>query len=123
MDREGDNDSNEYYVPIQTRSGGIFLKPNSFGQAAAIALGILIFQCKYFLQTSQLGSIETTKNELANVSIFKVTMEHMYLISFKYDDGSINLTDPRISAEETSQKDNLHLGKAMKADDREYFTR
>ena len=45
----------------------------------------------------------------------------MDLISRNSDDGSINLADPRIIAAETSQKDNLHLGKAMKADDREDF--
>ena len=45
----------------------------------------------------------------------------MDLISRNSDDGSINLADPRIFAEETSQKDNFHLGEAMKADDREDF--
>ena len=43
----------------------------------------------------------------------------MDLISRNSDDGSINLADPRNIAAENSQKDNLHLGKAMKADDRE----
>ena len=43
----------------------------------------------------------------------------MDLISRNSDDGSINLADPRILAAENSQKDNLHLRKAMKADDRE----
>ena len=71
---EGDNDNDEYYVPIQTIS----------------------------------GSIEKIKNELANVSIFKATMDHMYLKSHNFDDGSIELADPRIIAAETSQKDNLH---------------
>ena len=48
-------------------------------------------------------------------------MDHMDLISRNCDDGSINLADPRIIVAETSQKDNHHLGKAMKADDREDF--
>ena len=48
-------------------------------------------------------------------------MDHMDLISHKYDYGSINFVDPRILAAKHSQKDNLHLGKAMKADDREDF--
>ena len=37
------------------------------------------------------------------------------------DDGPINLVDPIILAEKTSQKDNLHLGKALKSDDCEDF--
>ena len=45
----------------------------------------------------------------------------MYLISRNSDDGSINLVDPIIIASETSQKDNLHLCEAIKADDREDF--
>ena len=45
----------------------------------------------------------------------------MDLISSNSDDGYINLTYPRIFAAETSQKDNIHLGEAMKTDDREYF--
>ena len=48
-------------------------------------------------------------------------MDHMDLISRNSDDGSINLADPRNIAAETSQKDNLYLGKAMKAYDREDF--
>ena len=44
-------------------------------------------------------------------------MYHMGQISRNSDDGSINL----ILAEETSQKDNLHFGEAIKADDREDF--
>ena len=44
-------------------------------------------------------------------------MDHMDMISRNSDNGSINLVDPRIPAAETSQKDNLHLGEAMKADD------
>ena len=50
-------------------------------------------------------------------------MDHTDLISCNSDDGSINLAEPRILAIETSQKDNLHLGKAMKADDCEDFMR
>ena len=48
-------------------------------------------------------------------------MDHMDLISRNSDDGSINLVDPMILAEETSQKDNLHLGETTKADDGEDF--
>ena len=48
-------------------------------------------------------------------------MAHMDLISRNSDDGSINLSDPRIIAEETYQKDNLRLGEAIKADDHEDF--
>ena len=48
-------------------------------------------------------------------------MDHIDLISRNSDDGSINLGDPRILAAETSQKDNTHFGKAMKADDCEDF--
>ena len=48
-------------------------------------------------------------------------MDHMDLISRNYDDGSINLADPRILEAKNSQKDNPHFGKAMKADDREDF--
>ena len=33
------------------------------------------------------------------------------------DEGSINIADPNILAAETSQNDNPHLVKAMKADD------
>ena len=39
-------------------------------------------------------------------------MDHMDLINLNFDYGSINLIDPRIIVAETSQKDNLHLGKA-----------
>ena len=85
----------------------------------AIELGILTCKFNSFLQTSQPGSIETIKNELANVLIFKATMYHMDMISRNSGDGSINLEDPRILAEETSQKDNLHLCKAMNSDDHE----
>ena len=48
-------------------------------------------------------------------------MDHMDMISCNSDDGYINLADPIILEAETSQKDNLHLGEAMKADDCEYF--
>ena len=44
-------------------------------------------------------------------------MDKMDLISRKCDDESINIADPIILISETSQKDNPHLGKAMKADD------
>ena len=47
---------------------------------------------------------------MANVSIFRATMYHMDLICCNSDDVSINISDPRILAAETSQKDNLHLG-------------
>ena len=48
-------------------------------------------------------------------------MNNLDLISRNSDDRSINLADPRIIAAETFQKDNLHLGEAMKADDCEDF--
>ena len=48
-------------------------------------------------------------------------MDHMDLVNINSDDRSINLADPRIIAAETFQKDNLHLGEAMKADDCEDF--
>ena len=48
MDQEGDNENDKYYVPIQTRSGQIIVKPNRFGQAAAMSLGLLTFQCNVF---------------------------------------------------------------------------
>ena len=96
MAREGDDDNNYYYVPIQTRSGRKIVKPTRFGQATAIALGLLTCQCSEFLQTSRPGSMETIKNELANVSIFKATINHMDLISRTIDDNSINLADPRL---------------------------
>ena len=59
--------------------------------------------------------------ELANVSIFKATMDHMDLISPNSDEVSIHLSNPIILAAETSQKDNLHLGETMKADNCEDF--
>ena len=43
------------------------------------------------------------------------------MISHNSGEGSINLSYPRIIAEETSQKSNLHLGEAMKSDDREDY--
>ena len=101
--------------------GKIIVKPNPFGQAAAISLGLLTCQYNAYLQTSGPGSIEIIKHVLANVSIFKATMDHMDLISCNSDDGSINLVDPIILAAETSQRYNLHLGEAMKANNREYF--
>ena len=48
-------------------------------------------------------------------------MDHMDMISCNSDDVSINLADPIILEAETSQKDHLRLGEAMKADDREHF--
>ena len=62
MAQEGDNENDEYYVPIQTRSGQIIVKTNRFGQAAAIALGLLTCQCNAFLQNLRPISIETIKN-------------------------------------------------------------
>ena len=62
MAREGDNDNDEYYVLIKTRSGRIIVKPNHFGQAAAIALGLLSFPFNAFLQNSRPSSIESIKN-------------------------------------------------------------
>ena len=121
MAREGDNENDEYYVPTHTISGRRVFKPNRFEKAASTTLGLLTFQCNSFPQTSRPGSIETIKNEVENVSIFKATMDHMDLITRNSDDGSINLAYPRILAAESSQKDNLHLGKAMKADNREDF--
>ena len=50
MAREGDNDNDEYYVPIQTRLGRRIVNPNCFGQSAAISLGLLNFQFNAFLQ-------------------------------------------------------------------------
>ena len=62
MAQEGDNENDEYYLPIKTRLGRIIVKPNRFGQSATIALGLLTFQYNDFLQTSHTGSIETIKN-------------------------------------------------------------
>ena len=97
MAREGDNDNDEYYIPIQTRSGRRIFQPNRFVQASAIALGLLTFQCNAFLQTLRPGSIETIKNELENVTISKATMDHMDLISRNSNDVSINLVHPTCS--------------------------
>ena len=80
-----------------------------------------LFQFNDFLQNSRPALIETIKNELANVSIFKATIDHMDLIRHNLDDGYINLAEPKILAAETSQKDNLHFGKALKDDDCEGF--
>ena len=44
-------------------------------------------------------------------------MDHNDLISRTCDDGSINLVEPRILTADTSQKDNPHSSKAMKAED------
>ena len=48
-------------------------------------------------------------------------MDHMDLISCNSDDGFINLEYSRILAVESSEKDNLHLGEAMKSDERKDF--
>ena len=48
-------------------------------------------------------------------------MYHMDLIICNSADRSTNLSDPIILAAETFWKNNLHLGEAMKADDRENF--
>ena len=50
MAQKGDNENDKYYVPIQTRLGRRIVKPNCFGQSAAISLGLLNFQFKAFLQ-------------------------------------------------------------------------
>ena len=121
MAREGDNGDDEYYVPIQTISVERIVKTNRVGQASAIALGLLTCQCNAFLQTSIPGSIETTKNELADILIFKATMYHMDLIICNSDNGYIHLAYPIFLADETSQKDNLHQGESMKDDDRADF--
>ena len=70
MAQEGDNGNNEYFVLIQTRLGRGIFKPNHFVQVSEIAIGLLACQCNNFLQASRPGSIETIKNELANLSIF-----------------------------------------------------
>ena len=57
MDQDIDNDNNEYYLPIQTRSGQIIVNPNRFVQAAAISLGLLACQCNAFPQNTRPGSI------------------------------------------------------------------
>ena len=48
-------------------------------------------------------------------------MDHMDMISHKFEDPSIDLADPITLAVETSQKDNLHFGEAIKADYHEGF--
>ena len=48
-------------------------------------------------------------------------MDHMDLISRNSGDRYINHSDPIILAAETSQKNNLHLGEAIKSDDRKDF--
>ena len=55
MSQEGDDDNDEYYVLIQTISGEINVRPNRFGQASTIALGLLNFQWHAFLQNSRPG--------------------------------------------------------------------
>ena len=67
MAQEGDNNNDEYYVPIQTKLGRIIVKPDRFRQETTIALGILTCQCNDFFQTSRPCSIEIIKNELENV--------------------------------------------------------
>ena len=63
MAQKGGNENDEYYAPIQTRLGRRIVKPNSFGNVAAISIGLLTCQCSAFLQTSRPGSIETIKCE------------------------------------------------------------
>ena len=99
---EGDNYNDEYNVPIQTSSIQRIVNPNIFIQEASIALGVLTLHYNALLQTSRPGSIETIKNEPANVSIFKETMDQMDLINCNSDDGSTNLANPWIPAAETS---------------------
>ena len=48
-------------------------------------------------------------------------MDHIDLISYNSDYGSINLAQPRIISEESSQKDSLHFGESIKTDDSEDF--
>ena len=55
MDRDGDNENDDYYLPIKIISGKIIIKPNRFGQATAIEIGNLTFQCNTFLQSSHPG--------------------------------------------------------------------
>ena len=57
MAREGDNDNDEYYVPIKTRLGRKIIKTNRFGQSSAIVLGLLTCQCNAFLKNTRPGSI------------------------------------------------------------------
>ena len=57
MSREGNNDNDEYCVTIKTGLGRRIVKPNRFGQAAVIALGLLTYQFNDFLQNSRPGSI------------------------------------------------------------------
>ena len=106
----------EIMYQIQTIWGRIIVNPNRFVQAAAISLVLITFQCNAFLQTSRPSSIETIKNELSNVLIFKATMDNMDLIITNSDDISINLVNPIIPAGETSQKDNPQLVEAMRVD-------
>ena len=57
MAQERDNDNGEYYETIQTISDRVIFKPDRFGKASEIALGLLTCQCNDFLQTSRPGSI------------------------------------------------------------------
>ena len=121
MVQEGDNENDKYYVSIKTISGWRIVKPNLFGQASEIAIGVLTCQYNSFLQTSRPGSIETKRTELENVSIFKATKDHTDIISRNSDDGSVNLAETTILEAETSQKDDLHLGETMISNDHEDF--
>ena len=101
--------------------GRRIIKPNRFRQAITIALVILTCQCNSFLKTSRPSSIKSIKNELANVSIYKATMDHKDMTSWNLDDGYLDLPDPSIITAETPYKDNIHLGEEMKVDDCENF--
>ena len=118
---ERDNENDEYYVPIQNRSGWIIVKPNRFWQETEISLGLLNFQYNAFLKTSRPGSIETIKSDLPNVSILKAIMNQMDQINWNFDDRFIKLEDPIYLSDKTFQKYHLHLGEAMKSDDWEDF--
>ena len=121
MAREGDNDNDEYYVPIQTISGQIFVNPNRFCTSSRNCTWSLKFSIHCFPTKLTTSFNKNHQKWIGNVSIFKATMDHMDLISCNSDGRYIDLTDPRILAAETSQKDNLYLGKAIKADDCEDF--
>ena len=58
---------------------------------------------------------------MENVSIFKATMDHIYMISRNVYERYINIAYPIIIATESSQKYHLRLVKSMKAGDREDF--
>ena len=57
MTGEGDNENDEYYIPIETIAGQRIVKPNQFGQATIIEIGIITCKCNDFLKTSQTGLI------------------------------------------------------------------